>query len=94
MWSTSISNDGNGSIKIDSNSDEFMGEKLPHYVDNFPQFLDKSSVDFDQCIDGSGTAQPFITKTGTGELNIFCRDGDKSNSPRFEASPDGTYTFP
>jgi len=93
MWSTSISNDGSGSIKIDSVSDEFMGEKLPHYVDNFPQFLDASSVDFDECITGSGVANPFIDAAGTGTLNIFCRDGDKSNAPRFEANETSTYTF-
>jgi len=93
MWSTSISNDGNGSIKIDSNSDEYNGEKLPYYVDNFPKLLDASSVNFDNCVDGTGTVQPFIPKIGQGTLNIFCRDGDKSNSPRFEVSSADSYTF-
>ena len=93
MWSTSVSNDGNGSIKVDSVSDEFNGEKLPHYVDNFPKLLDASNVNFDNCISGSGSAQPFIPKSGQGTLNIFCRDGNKSDSPRFEVSSDNNYTF-
>ena len=93
MWSTSISNDGNGSIKIDSASDEFMGEKLPHYVDNFPKFLNENSVNFDACVVDGVANSKFITAAGTGTLNIFCRDGDESNAPRFEASEADTYTF-
>lgn len=93
MWSASISSELNGSITGDSNSDEFNGEKLPNYVENFPQFLDASTVNFDNCIAGSGAADPFIQKTGTGTLNIFCRDGNLSNAPRFEASENATYTF-
>ena len=93
LWSTSISENNNGSIKADSNSDEFNGEKLPYYVDNFPKLLDASTVNFDNCIDGTGTAQPFIQKTGQGTLDIFCRDGNKSDSPRFEVSEADTYTF-
>ena len=93
MWSTSISSALNGSIRGDSNSDEFNGEKLPHYVDNFPQFLDASTVNFDNCIAGSGIASPFIQKAGTGTLNVFCRDGNLSDAPRFEVSGNSTYTF-
>ena len=93
MWSTVLSNDGNGSIKSDSVSDEFNGEKLPFYTENFPKLLDASTINFDNCVDVSGLAQPFIQKTDQGTLNIFCRDGDKSNSPRFEVSSNSTYTF-
>lgn len=93
LWSTSISSGLNGSIKGDSNSDEFNGEKLAHYVDNFPKLLDASTVSFDNCVEGSGVADPFIQKRGTGTLNIFCRDGNNSDSPRFVESADLTYTF-
>jgi len=93
MWSTVLSNDGNGSIKSDTAIDEFNGKKLPFYTENFPKLLNASSVNFDRCIDGPGSADPFIQKIGVGTLNIFCRDGDPSNSPRFEASAEDTYTF-
>ena len=93
LWSTSISNELNGSITGDSNNDEFNGEKLPHYVENFPKLLDASTVNFDNCIAGSGVANPFIQKTGAGTLNVFCSDGNLSDSPRFEASENSTYAF-
>ncbi|MDA3945845.1 MAG: type II secretion system protein [Helicobacteraceae bacterium] len=93
MWSTSISGGGNGTISGDSDPTTFNGEPLPHYVDNFPKLLDVATVDFDNCISGSGTAAPFIEKVDQGTLNIFCRDGNMSNSPRFEVSPNSTYTF-
>ena len=93
MWSTSISEGESGSIKTDSNPKQFNGEELPHYVDNFPKLLDASNVNFHNCIIGSGTAQPFIPKTDKGTRNIFCRDGNSSDAPRFEASADNNYTF-
>ena len=93
MWSTSLSENNNGSIKSDPDSAKFNGEPLIHYIDNYPNLLDSSSVDFDQCRDGVGVAQPFMKKIGQGNLNLFCKDGDKSESPRFEASEDPTYTF-
>ena len=93
MWSTSISNGGNGTISGDSDSTTFNGELLPHYVDNFPKLLDASTVDFDNCITGSGSANPFIEKIDQGTLNIFCSDGTTSESPRFVSSANSTYTF-
>ena len=93
LWSTSIADKLEGSIRGDSDSAKFNGEFLPHYVDNFPQLLDVSTVNFDNCVVGSGTASPFIEKISTGTLNIFCRDGDESDSPRFVASSNGTYVF-
>ena len=93
MWSTSISEHNGGSIKSDANSAKFNGEFLINYVDNYPNLLDAGSVDFDKCRDGIGVAQPFMKKVGQGNLNLFCKDGDQSESPRFEASEDLTYTF-
>lgn len=93
MWSTSLSDELNGSIKGDAANDEFNGYKLIHYVDDFPKFLDLTTVDFDNCMAGPGVANPFIQKTGQGTLNVFCQDGDLSESPRFVASKDDTYTY-
>ena len=93
MWSTSLSHNMNGSIKSDPNSAHFDGEPLIHYVDNYPNLLDETSVNFDNCRDGVGVAQPFMTKGGQGNMNLFCQDGDKSESPHFAASKDATYTF-
>jgi len=93
MWSTSISLDKNGSIKSDSTSSHYEGQPLLYYMDNFPKLLNYGSVNFDNCIDGTGTASPFIQKISTGELNVFCKDGTTSESPRFVASPDANYTF-
>ncbi|WP_373033651.1 type II secretion system protein [Sulfurovum sp.] len=93
MWSTSISEGLNGTISSDSDSAKFNGEELPHYVDNFPKLLDSSTVNFDNCVIGSGVASPFIQKNSEGTLNIFCRDGNTSDSPRFVVSSAATYTF-
>ena len=93
MWSTSISEGLNGTIKADSDSTKFNGKELPHYVDNFPKLLNASTVNFDNCIVGSGVANPFIQKVNQGTLNVFCRDGNMSDSPRFEVSSNPTYTF-
>ena len=93
MWSTSLSEYNEGSIKSDPDSAKFNGEELIHYVDNYPNLLDATSVNFDNCRDGIGVAQPFMKKVGQGNMNIFCMDGDKSESPQFAASKDPTYTF-
>ncbi len=93
MWATAISSNMNGSIKSDPNSAFFNGEPLIHYVDNYPNLLDETSVNFDNCIDGTGVAQPFMQKIGQGNLNLFCRDGNKSEAPYFVASKQNTYTF-
>jgi len=94
MWSTSMANDHNGSINWGSDHTQFNGFSLIHYVDNYPQYLKGSSVDFTQCVTGSIPASPFMDKINAGELNLFCHDGDKSSSPRFAASANNTYTFP
>ena len=46
MWSTSIADEHNGSINWGSDTSQFNGYALIHYVDNYPQYLDGSSVDF------------------------------------------------
>ena len=94
MWSTSISDGHNGSINWGGNSTQFNGKELIHYVDNYPQFLEGSSVDFTRCVTGTTVASPFMDKINTGKLNLFCRDGDQSSAPRFAASANATYSFP
>ena len=94
MWSTSIADDHNGSINWGSDSSQFNGYELIHYVDNYPQYLDGSSVDFSACITGTIVANPFMEKANAGKMNLFCHDGDRSSAPRFIASADATYTFP
>ena len=93
MWSTAISNSMEGSIKSDPDSALFNGHPLTYYIDALPKVLDTSSVNFDNCRDGVGAAQPFVTKIGQGTLNLFCKDGDKLESPRFVADEGATYTF-
>ena len=93
MWLKSIEKDMEGSIKSDPNSALFDGQPFLNYVDNYPDLLDEASVNFDNCIDGVGVAQPFMLKTGNGDYNLFCQDGDKSESPHFVASKDATFTF-
>lgn len=93
LWSTSIDNGFNGSISTDANTEEFNGHPLTHYTNNYPNFLDITTVDFSNCISGSGVANPFIRKTAEGELNLFCQDGDDSNTPTFVANENSTYSF-
>ena len=93
MWSTSISDGNEGSIKTDANAAHFNGRDLSAYTDNFPKYLDASTVNFKNCITGIGVADPFITKAVAGKMNLFCKDGDKSEAPRFVASKSDTYTF-
>lgn len=93
MWSTSIAQNHNGSIKGDTDPQHYEGYPLLHYMDNFPKLLDYSTVNFHNCRDGAGSASPFIQKVSAGKLNVFCKDGTKSESPRFVASPNANYTF-
>ena len=92
LWSQSIANGQNGLIKDDNSNITSGGKKLEYYVD-IPTELNASSVDFSRCVEGSGTAQPFMTPAQGYEYNIFCRDGNATNAPKFVASKDATYTF-
>ena len=92
LWSKAVFDGRNGSIKDSGNSTTSGGRPLSFYVD-IPTELNASSVDFSRCVEGSGTAQPFMTPAQGYEYNIFCRDGNATNAPKFVASKDATYTF-
>ncbi len=96
LWSQSLSNGGNGSIKSDEdgNDSKFYGNSLDVYI-TIPKYFDRTSVNFANCVPGGQSAQPFIRKNvaAGGEYNIFCRDGNKTHSPYFVASKDETYAF-
>ena len=92
LWSLSISDGRNGSIKDNGSPNTSAGKNLDFYVD-IPVELNASSVDFSRCVEGSGTAQPFMTPASGYEYNIFCRDGNATDAPKFVASKNATYTF-
>jgi len=85
-----------GSIASDNDGDAstFYGKKLEVYVD-IPYYFDATSVNFDNCVKGSGQASPFIEKNQSagGEYNIFCRDGNATDAPKFVASKEESYAF-
>jgi len=96
LWSKSISMGAHGSIKSDNDGDssKFYGRSLEVYV-TIPKYFDKTSVNFDNCVHEGEVASPFIQKDGNvgGEYNIFCRDGNATDAPRFVASKEESYTF-
>ena len=92
LWSQAIMDGRKGSIKDSGNSTTSGGRPLSFYVD-IPTELNASSVDFSRCVEGSGTAQPFMTPAQGYEYNIFCRDGNATNAPKFVASKNAIYTF-
>ena len=92
LWSQSISDGRNGSIKDNGSPSRWAGRTLDYYVD-IPAELNASSVDFSRCVEGSGTAQPFMTPASGYEYNIFCRDGNATDAPKFVASKNATYIF-
>jgi len=96
LWAKSLSMGAGGSIKADSDGDpsKFYGRPLSVYV-TIPKYFDKTSVDFDNCVDAGESAQPFIRKKdgSGGTYNIFCRDGNSTNAPYFVADEHDTYQF-
>ena len=96
LWSKSISMGAHGSIKVDDdgNSSKFYGRSLEAYI-KIPKYFDKTSVNFDNCVDEGEVASPFIQKDSNvgGEYNIFCRDGNTTDAPRFVVSKEESYTF-
>lgn len=91
LWTKSLVSGHNGSISYGKIPDMFEGDLLTIYID-IPEYLDDTSVNFQNCVK-SGTAQPFIRKTSEGVLNVFCRDGNATQSPKFVVSEEDTYTF-
>ncbi len=85
LWSKSLAEGHEGSIKT-------VSYPLQKYVD-IPTELNADSVDFSRCVEGNATAQPFMTPAEGYEYNIFCRDGNSTDAPKFVASKDATYTF-
>jgi len=96
LWAKSIFAGGDGSLKNDNdnNASTFYGNSLELYI-SIPKFFDKSSINFDNCAAAGTSAQPFIAKNPSkgGEWNIFCRDGNKTDAPRFVASKQNSYNF-
>ncbi len=95
LWSKSLSAGKNGSIKNDGDGDssKFFGKSLSVYT-TIPKYFDENSVNFDNCVGSGQLARPFIAKkSGVGEYNIFCRDGNASNAPYFVADTRNTYQF-
>jgi len=92
LWSQAVFDGRGGSIKDHDDKTKSGGRKLDFYVD-IPTELNASSVDFSRCVEGGGTAQPFMTPAEGYEYNIFCRDGNATDAPKFVASKDATYTF-
>ena len=92
LWSKSIFDGKNGTINYGGDSSKFAGKGLESYVD-IPVELDASSVDFRQCVQSSGTASPFLSHAAGYEYNIFCRDGNQTDAPKFVAAKGSTYVF-
>jgi len=96
LWSKSLSMGDHGSIKSDNDGDssKFYGRSLEVYI-TIPKYFDKTSVNFDNCVKEGETANPFIQKNSGqgGKYNIFCRDGNATDAPRFVASKEESYTF-
>ncbi|BCD67464.1 type II secretion system protein [Nitratiruptor sp. YY09-18] len=96
LWAKSIFAGGEGSLKSDNdnNPSTFYGNNLNLYI-TIPQYFDKSSVNFDNCAKVGEVAQPFIAKNVEkgGEYNIFCRDGNKTDAPKFVSSKQSSYNF-
>ena len=92
MWSRSLADGYNGSLKYGGDQTKFGGKPLDFYVD-IPVQFDASSVNFNACIDGNGTANPFLTHATGYEYNLFCRDGNVTTAPKFVADKNATYTF-
>lgn len=96
LWSKSIAAGDHGSIKADNDGDsaKFYGRSLEAYV-TIPKYFDKTSVNFDNCVNMGESALPFIQKNSVagGEYNIFCRDGNETDAPIFVASKESSYNF-
>ncbi len=96
LWSKSMAVGGQGSIKNDNdgNNSAFYGNSLEVYV-TIPKYFDRTSVNFANCVSGSGAAAPFIKKNSStgGEYNIFCRDGNQTDAPKFVAAKENSYNF-
>jgi prepilin-type N-terminal cleavage/methylation domain-containing protein len=91
LWSKSISEGDGGSLKV-GNTDKFYGDSLEKFVD-IPVYFDKTTVDFSKCVNAGSSAQPFLQKSSQGRYNVFCRDGDSSNAPKFVADQGASYQF-
>ncbi len=96
LWSKSLFSGAHGSIKVDNDGDnsKFYGRSLEEYV-RIPKYFDKTSVNFENCVNEGESASPFIQKDSSqgGEYNIFCRDGNATNAPKFVASKEENYIF-
>lgn len=96
LWSKSIASGDHGSIKADDDGDssKFYGRSLEAYV-TIPKYFDKTSINFNNCVRDGESASPFIQKNSSagGEYNIFCRDGNETDAPKFVASKESSYNF-
>ncbi len=92
LWSESIAKGHKGSVNYGSDPHLFEGRTLQYYV-NIPDFFDSESVNFHNCVHSGENAQPFMTKKGTGKYNIFCLDGNSSESPKFVLDEHETHQF-
>ncbi|SMC08370.1 type II secretion system protein [Nitratiruptor tergarcus] len=96
LWSKSLFAGRKGSIKSDNDGDNFLfyGRSLEMYV-SIPKYFDKTSVDFSQCVTPGNVAHPFIAKNPNvgGKYNVFCRDGNETDAPKFVVAAKDTYSF-
>ena len=92
LWSKSLVDGQYGTIRYGTESDKFAGRLLSFYVD-IPTELDSTTVNFDNCVRYSGTAQPFIQHSDGFEYNVFCRDGNATDAPEFVADKSSSYVF-
>jgi len=93
FWADSMLGGHDGTIRYDSNRTKFEGKSLSYYVDHYPFMLDETTINFDNCIIGNGLANPFMQHKVGYNYNIFCRDGNKTDAPKFVASENDKYTF-
>ena len=91
LWSKSLTDGQSGTIRYGGDSSKFAGHTLDFYVD-IPSELNTSTVDFSQCVH-SGSADPFMEAAPGFEYNIFCRDGNITDAPKFVAAKGANYDF-
>ncbi|BAF69448.1 type II secretion system protein [Nitratiruptor sp. SB155-2] len=94
LWSKSLSEGKDGSIKDDNdgNASTFYERSLEVYV-SIPDYFDKTTVNFENCVQSGAEAKPFMKKSEKGKYNLFCRDGNATDAPLFVLDEGETHQF-